>query len=646
MSAETEAMLYLQPTRAARRCASPLLVLALLAACSSGGGAPAATATPAPPAQPAVTPPADPGTTAPAPTVTLLVATDKAAYAPGATVRFTVRLHNGGVAAVSGAKLALTVRHLGQEVATLAAAAPPTLAVGDGAPVELAWTAPAADFRGYSVEAVLTDAGGAVIGSDTGAVDVSSSWLKFPRYGYVSGFAPGLDAKAIVEQLKAYHINALQFYDWQWKHHVPLAGTPAAPAAAWEDIARRPTSRATILALIDAAHAGNMAAMQYNLIYGAAVDYQADGVSPAWGLYDTPGGKQWQYSLPSSWTSSALYFFNPLNPDWQKFILDREMDVFAAYPFDGWHGDTVGDNGIKYDAQGKAVDIKDTFKPFLNAAKARLGNKLLVMNAVGNKGHEGVNSSHVDAIYVEVWPWDGTPDYASLKAVVDQGRVESGGKSLMMPAYMNYDYAKTRSASAPGQFNEPGVLLTEATVLAAGGSRLELGDDTRMLCNEYFPNRNLVMSTALKQKVRYYYDFAVAYENLLRDGQADNGKKVTLDGVTTSTDGRKDTVWAYAREDQAYETVNLINLVGVADTSWRDTNATQKKPVTQKALRLRYYTGTKFSQAYAASPDLDGGRSKPLAMETGSDAQGAYVQVVLPALEYWNLVYFRKETVK
>lgn len=637
-------MLYLQTIRAAGKPATPLL-LALLAACSSGGGGSAAAQSPAATAVVA-TAPADTGAVPVAAPVTVAVSTDKAAYSPGNTVRFTVRLHNSGSAAVSGARLTLTVRHLGQEVAVIALPAPLTVPVGDALPQELAWTAPAADFQGYSVEVTLADAQGAVIASESGAVDVSSSWLKFPRYGYVSGFAPGLDVQAVVEQLKAYHINALQFYDWQWKHHVPLAGTPAAPAADWQDIARRPTSRATILALIGAAHAGNMAAMQYNLIYGAGVNYQADGVSPAWGLYDTPGGKQWQYSLPSSWTSSALYFFNPLDPGWQQYILAREMDVFAAYPFDGWHADTVGDNGTKYDAQGKPVDIKQTFKPFLNAAKASLGSKLLVMNAVGNKGHEGVNASNVDGVYVEVWPWEGTADYASLKAVVDQARGESGGKSLMMPAYMNYDYAKTRSDSAPGQFNEAGVLLTEATVLAAGGSRVELGDDTRMLCNEYFPNRSLVMSAALKQKVRYYYDFAVAYENLLRDGQADNGKKIVLDGVASSADGRKDTVWAYAKADAAYETVNLINLMGVTDTSWRDTNATQKKPAAQKSLRLRYYTGTRFSQAYVASPDLDGGRSKQLAMESGSDAQGAYVQVTVPALEYWNLVYFRKEASK
>jgi dextranase len=186
------------------------------------------------------------------------------------------------------------------------------------------------------------------------------------------------------------------------------------------------------------------------------------------------------------------------------------------------------------------------------------------------------------------------------------------------------------------------VLLTEATVLAAGGSRLELGDDTRMLCNEYFPNRALAMSAGLKSKMRYYYDFAVAYENLLRDGQAATRNTVAIEGATVSADGAKGTVWAFTKSDQRHEIVHLINLVGVADVSWGDTNATQKQPAVLRSFTLKYYTETKFAQAYVASPDAEGGRSKNLPMATGRDARGAYVAVTVPSLDYWNLVYFTK----
>lgn len=611
------------------------LSTALLGGCGGGaGGAPLAPV-PAPAPKPAPTP-------VPAPSFNIAFVTDKAAYKPGETVRVKASLSNSGIAALAGGSLRMSVLHLGETVGAPVDKALPELAAGIAVSADLGWVAPATDFKGYSVELALLDAKGSVLASETGAIDVSSSWLKFPRYGYVSDFSPGLDGKAIVEQLKAYHINALQFYDWQWKHHIPLKGTPAAPDAVWPDLANRPTSRETIRTMIASAHSMNMAAMQYNLIYGAAINYAADGVSPSWGLYDTKGGKQWQYSLPSSWTSNALFFFNPLNPGWQDWIIQREMDVFAAFDFDGWHADTVGDNGIKFDAAGNPVDIKETFKPFLDTAKTRMGSKLLIMNAVGNKGHLGVNTSKVDAAYVEVWPWDGFPDYRSLRDLVDLTRNESGGKSVIIPAYMNYDYAKTKNDQAPGQFNEHGVLLTEATVLAAGGSRLELGDDVRMLCNEYFPNKSLVMGAALKSKIRYYYDFAVAYENLLRDGQMATTNAVAIEGKTVSTIGTANTVWAITKSDAHYEIVNLVNLLGIVDTAWRDTNATQKKPATLLSFKLKYYTGTKVGAAWLASPDSEGGRSVSLPMETGTDAKGTFIAVTVPSLEYWNLIYFKK----
>jgi dextranase len=150
------------------------------------------------------------------------------------------------------------------------------------------------------------------------------------------------------------------------------------------------------------------------------------------------------------------------------------------------------------------------------------------------------------------------------------------------------------------------------------------------------------MSASLKSKIRYYYDFAVAYQNLLRDGQVNTAREVAIDGVTVSTRGSSNTVWAFTKSDARDDTVNLINLRGIIDVAWRDTNATQKKPNALASVKLKYYTEEKVLAAYVASPDLDGGRSKRLTVEAGKDAQGGFVAVTLPGLEYWNLVYFKK----
>jgi len=59
---------------------------------------------------------------------------------------------------------------------------------------------------------------------------------KFPRYGFVTNFADNYTQTLIENRLNLYHLDGVQFYDWEWKQHVPLAGTVASPAASWVNI--------------------------------------------------------------------------------------------------------------------------------------------------------------------------------------------------------------------------------------------------------------------------------------------------------------------------------------------------------------------------------------------------------------------------
>lgn len=72
------------------------------------------------------------------------------------------------------------------------------------------------------------------------ALDVSSSWTRFPHMGYVSHFKPTAPAdittgtsyesylsltpsEYIAKLSQDYHINALQYSDWQYRHEQPVA---------------------------------------------------------------------------------------------------------------------------------------------------------------------------------------------------------------------------------------------------------------------------------------------------------------------------------------------------------------------------------------------------------------------------------------
>ena len=86
------------------------------------------------------------------------------------------------------------------------------------------WTAPSEDFKGYMVDIYETGGDGEKIYQSI-AVDVSSDWTKFPRYGFLSSYGD-LTKEQIarnIETLNRYRINGIQFYDWMYDHHRPLA---------------------------------------------------------------------------------------------------------------------------------------------------------------------------------------------------------------------------------------------------------------------------------------------------------------------------------------------------------------------------------------------------------------------------------------
>ena len=87
----------------------------------------------------------------------------------------------------------------------------------------MAWKTPQEDFKGYLAVVTEPSATGYNVVSTVG-VDVSTKWTKFPRYGYIANYDPDSktrDMKKEMETFRKYHINAMQFYDWQWKHHRP-----------------------------------------------------------------------------------------------------------------------------------------------------------------------------------------------------------------------------------------------------------------------------------------------------------------------------------------------------------------------------------------------------------------------------------------
>jgi len=576
-------------------------------------------------------------------TAPLTVETDRARYAPGETVTVTIRVPDTARRG-RGALRVRFVRPLDGRTVHEARAPLP----GVGKPALLRWKAPTPDFTGYRIDVDVLDGAGKPVASGGGAVDVSSDWKRFPRYGFVSRFDTGVDPARVAAELNRFHINGLQFYDWQWQHHRPYS-----PEETWPDIANRPVSRRTVTDLIGAAHARGMTAMSYNLIAGAYAGYEQDGsgVRREWGLFRKPGAEDQDRheGLPASWAAQTLYLFDPASPDWQRYHFARQRDVFTHFAFDGYHVDSLGNRGKLFTADGKPVDLAATFTPYLNAAKRQLKTRV-VFNCVSAYGLEAVaRGADVDFLYAELWDDPGLRTYADIASLTERVRGWTK-KPIVYAAYLNRRYAETTPGGTRRAFNPASVLLADAVIFASGAAHIELGDAAEMLATEYFPNRNLRLTDTLKADLVRYYDFAVAYQNLLRDPgvRADPRLNVVSGGGGTaapplSTDGRPGAVWALPRRHpKGAAVVHLINLTAIPSPDWRDNDATYPDPPVLKDVRLRVYglpPGAPRRRVWCASPDAADGRPVALAATPGRDAGGAYLAVTVPRLHRWTMLW-------
>jgi dextranase len=546
------------------------------------------------------------------------LATDRAAYKPGERVRFTARLQE---TAPSG-KLVVRYKHLNETIGE------DSISVKSGR-AEWEWTPPTADYRGYLAEVLLSQ-DGKWTDRATMAVDVSSHWAKYPRYGYLADFHQMQEAELekTVERLNRFHINGVQFYDWQYKHHQPIKWQGDRPAAVWPDIAGREVAYETVRRYIDRLHERGMQAMNYNLLFGAYANAQQDGVKPEWGLFKDPlGQNQDRHPLPDSWESD-IYLYNPANPDWQKYLFTAEQKTFETLPFDGWHVDQLGDRGALWDSTGESVRLAQTYPGFLANAAAALG-KQLVMNAVGQYGQPLIAQTPVQFLYSEVW--EAYPEYRGLKQVIDENNRYGKGKlATVLAAYMDYKHA-----DAKGEFNPPGVLLTDATIFASGASHLEVGEN--LLAKEYFPNRNLSIPAELESQLIVYYDFLVAYENLLRDPGEEQQLEVTAGGgLSVSSSPQKGKIWALAKEQTGRMVLQLVNYTDAVKMNWNDTDATQAEPALRKDVELSVTepAGRKVKAIWTATPDALGGAPVSLTFKR----EGGKLVFTVPQLKYWDMI--------
>ncbi len=640
--------------------------------------------------------------------------TDKSRHLPGETATITVILKNLGASSWSG-DVVVELYRLEAKFPTLTQSVTPPIPPGLEAAVPLTWETPPVDFAGYYLWVTTNPP---PTNSAATAIDVSSRWTRYPRYGFITEFFHGaggsdwgagiipnnatgvaisrdLSAKLIEPLARDYHLNALQFYDWMFRHEFVVDyASPGKLREPWVDWRNKNIYPSVLRDLIEVAHRNRVAALPYFAAYQVQFDISSSGMLQPlpsdfydWGLYGTTAGNClrtnnacgassgatlcWPGS-PCAWAAREIFaLMDPLNLDWQAHMIDQFELALKEFDFDGIHIDNLGNvaggtGGGYYNVDGNSVDMAHGFSPLINLTKDFLqdiaadpeqkfcGGKAVTFNLVdgapGAWGYEDmVLDSQVDFLYSEIWANGET--YLALQNFVRDARTRSRGKAMVLAAYVN------RNGS--GYFNDHSVLLADACIFASGAFHIELGDGTidygsRMLGNEFFPNRDLRMYHTLKAAMKEYYNFITAYEELLFDpglGYGDGGGQwieiVSPPAVGVSGYGEGGKVWFLSRRNAKYEVLHLINLQD-NDDDWRDF-ANAPTPLVAHTVKLRWGPQATAKQIHLASPDKNHGKTESLTptmspgVDLTGDNRGTYVSFTVPGLKYWNMIFIERD---
>ena len=556
---------------------------------------------------------------------------------------------------------------------------------------------------GYLVTISVNDKSGSTLSSKRAGLSVEDDWTVFPRYGIVAG-SPTDQNSILVKNLEAYrkelelmksmNINSYFFYDAYNEATDPFPEGVDSFVQKWNTWSHTQVDTKAVKELVDQVHKSGAVAMLYNMI---SADSNPKNpalplVALAYNFYDSFGkkGEPMTYTIGDNPTQ---VYYDPANPDWQKYIAGVMKSAMDRMGFDGWQGDTIGDNRVTDYEHRNSTDeadshmMSDSYASFINAMKDLIGEKYYItINDVNGGNDDKLAKARQDVVYNELWTNGGSVipgrmqvAYGDLKARIDMVRNKTG-KSLIVGAYMEepgIDYTvpggkATNGAGKDALAGKPlqadATLLVDATVAAAGGYHMSIAAlananaALNVLQSAYYPTQYLSVAKDTIRKLYNYQQFITAYENLLRgEGVTNSTQSVSTknaSGEILSKDALGVTgnqVWTFAKSGKGFSTVQMINMMGI-NAGWHNEEgyADNKTPDAQENLTVRLSLAGKTAQeaakiadqVYVTSPDdwaTSSMKKAQASLETDENGQPVLV-ISVPKLTLWNMLYIKEDT--
>lgn len=464
-----------------------------------------------------------------------------------------------------------------------------------------------------------------------GAFDVAAERRQVTRYGFLSDFSPGDGGADDVLWMRDLHLNAVQFYDWMYRHDELL---PEGEREEYQDPLGRDTSLSVIREKVERCRACGMRPFAYGAVYAATPEMFRQ--HPQWGMY-TMDGKPMMFA---GW----LHFMNiAADCGWTEHLLEQYRRVIR-FGFSGIHMDTYGFPKRVWDAHRRPVDLSGEFAGLIGRAAHAVtevdGSAGVIFNAVNNWPVETVADAPQDAVYIEVWPPNDA--YCDLYRLIREARLCSG-KPVVLAAYMR----PFMEADVPGA--ERALRLAWAAISASGGTQLVFGEGCGALRDSYYVNYAHLRKEFLPV-IQRYCDFLVRYADLLyNDSGMDTGRTAS-GGINEdiifqsgsrrfSPDGTADTIWTILRESAARITIHLLNLLG-NNAAW---NEAKNEPPQVDGICLRLRLDRPVRGIYCASPDGESLEARPLPFSYEVTEQGRIYSAELSGLTFWKTVWVELE---
>ncbi len=451
------------------------------------------------------------------------------------------------------------------------------------------------------------------------ALDVQGETRAF-RYGFLSDFSHAEASEADVLAMAKHHVNAVQFYDWSFRHD-----TLVAEFDDYTDMMGKPNSLDVIRRKIAACHTRGMRAVAYGAVYAASEAFATR--NPEWRLYA-------RANEPIRFID--VFAIMNLESGWREHIIEQYRAAVDA-GFDGIHMDTYGFPKTALDAAGNIVHLEDDFKPLIEQTRAALPEATLVFNNVGGWPVERTMDAPVDAVYIEVWP--PFERYEHLRQLITTAK--QAKKPVVLAAYPAPFRLDTPERALNAQ------LLLSSAIAAHGATQLWFGEENAALTQGYYADYTR-LTEEQELLLRAYDDFFVRYEELLFDDMLldvsmthcgwDNEEYVCDTPYSVTGEGGK--LWLILREHANRKLITLINLAGDDSSLW---NMGRNTPSLLTNITLRVQAFSSTVKAWTASPDCNFGAAEPVTVIREQGTRGDVLTICLPKLERFAILYLETE---